>query len=202
RPEDIEWNPRTKTVWAALTNNDRRTQADAANPRTNNVMGHIIEILEANQDPTSLTFRWHIPILCGDPNSHDINKKLIIYGQVANSQVPAISAPDNFVIDRLGNVWIATDGNPSSRRLNKNDGVYVLNPFTKEFKMFLSGVPGCEICGPEFSDDYKTFFCNIQHPGESDTSIISKWPYDGTAQKVPRPSLIAVWRKDGREIFA
>ncbi len=208
RPEDVEWNPITRSVWVALTNNDRRgtsgnPSAYAANPRSPNFMGHIIEIEEDNQNPASLTFRWHIPILCGDPNSPIVDNKLIIYGQFANSQVPAISAPDNFVMDRLGNVWIATDGNPSSKRLNKNDGVYVLNPFTKELKMFLSGVPGGEICGPEFSDDYKTFFCAIQHPGETDTNNpSSKWPYDGTATKVPRPSVIAVWRKDGREIFA
>ncbi len=204
RPEDVEWNPVTKSVWAALTNNDRRgtsgnSPIDYANPRANNVMGHIIEIKEDNQNPASLSFSWSIPILCGDPNSFDPNRKLIIYGQFASSDVPAISAPDNFAIDRLGNVWIATDGNPSSSRLRKNDGVYVLNPFTREFKMFLSGAPGCEICGPEFSDDWKTFFCAIQHPGESGWQ--TRWPYDGTAN-VPRPSVIAVWRRDGREIFA
>ena len=171
RPEDVEWNPMSKSVWVALTYNERRGQsgqppADASNPRSPNYMGHILEIMEDNQTPASTTFRWQIPVLCGDPNSPIIDNRLIIYGQFANSQVPAISAPDNFVIDKLGNVWIATDGNPSSSRLNKNDGVYVLNPFTKELKMFLSGVKGCEICGPEFSDDWKTFFCNIQHPGE------------------------------------
>ena len=204
RPEDVEWNPITKSVWAALTFNERRgtsnnPPADPSNPRANNVMGHIIEIKEDNQNPASLSFSWSIPILCGDPNSFDINRKLIIYGQLASSDVPAISAPDNFAIDRLGNVWIATDGNPSSSRLRKNDGVYVLNPFTREFKMFLSGAPGCEICGPEFSDDWRTLFCAIQHPGEGGWP--TKWPYDGTAN-VPRPSVIALWRKDGREIFA
>jgi len=207
RPEDVEWNPMSKSVWVALTYNERRGQsgqppADASNPRSPNYMGHILEIMEDNQNPASTTFRWQIPVLCGDPNSPIIDNRLIIYGQFANSQVPAISAPDNFVIDKLGNVWIATDGNPSSSRLNKNDGVYVLNPFTKELKMFLSGVKGCEICGPEFSDDWKTFFCNIQHPGETDTNNpSSRWPYDGSAN-VPRPSTIAVWRTDGREIFA
>ncbi len=202
RPEDIEWNHITKSAWVALTNNTSRTTSDAANPRSPNYMGHVLEIKEANGNPASLNFNWSIPILCGDPNATDQNKKLIIYGQPASSTTPAISAPDNFVIDKLGNVWIATDGNPSSSRLKKNDGVYVLNPFKKEFKMFLSGVPGCEICGPEFSDDWKTFFCAIQHPGETDTNNPnSKWPYDGTAD-VPRPSVIAVWRRDGRDIFA
>ncbi|RMH80012.1 MAG: PhoX family phosphatase [Acidobacteria bacterium] len=207
RPEDIEWNPVTKSAWVALTNNERRGASnqpgtDRANPRANNVMGHILEIMENGGDPAATSFRWQIPVLCGDPNVADQNNKLVIYGQNASSQVPAISAPDNFVIDRLGNIWIATDGNPSSSRLRKNDGVYVLNPFRRELKMFLSGVPGCEICGPEFSNDWKTFFCAIQHPGETDTNEPnSRWPYGDNAS-TPRPSVIAVWRTDGREIFA
>ncbi|MEJ5338404.1 MAG: PhoX family phosphatase [Aquificaceae bacterium] len=211
RPEDIEWNPVTRSAWVALTYNERRGASgqpgvDRANPRANNVMGHILEIREANGNPASVTFTWNIPVLCGDPNASDQNNRLVIYGQPASSSTPAISAPDNFVIDRLGNVWIATDGNPSSVRLRKNDGVYVLNPINKEFKMFLSGVPGCEICGPEFSDDWKTFFCAIQHPGEAEggsnpNQPSSRWPYGDNVQ-VPRPSVIAVWRKDGRDIFA
>lgn len=240
RPEDIEWNPVTKSAWVALTSNDRRgnpdrrvgrwtatpqgtipnyvvevsQRTDGANPRPINYMGHVLEIMEDNGDPSAKTFRWRIPILCGVPGATDPTKRLIIYGQEASSQVPPISAPDNFVIDRLGNVWIATDGNPNRNRLSKNDGVYVLNPMTRELKMFLSGVPGCEICGPEFSDDWKTFFCAIQHPGEAgedggSNDPISRWPYnnpnnpnDPNNISVPRPSVIAVWRKDGRDIFA
>ena len=204
RPEDFEWNPMTKTLFLALTNNDRRgtsgyPSTDRANPRGPNYMGHIIEIMEEGRNPTATRFMWSIPMLCGDPDATEENKKLIIYGQPASSSVPAISAPDNFTFDKEGNLWIATDGNPSSRRLGKNDGVYTLNLQTKEFKMFLSGVPGCEICGPEFSDDYKTFFCAIQHPGEGNKP--TKWPYLGDGVIVPRPSVIQVWRTDGKEIY-
>ena len=204
RPEDFEWNPITKTLFLALTNNDRRgtsgyPSTDRANPRGPNYMGHIIEIMEEGRNPTATTFMWSIPMLCGDPNAEEENKKLIIYGQPASSSVPAISAPDNFTFDKEGNLWIATDGNPSSKRLGKNDGVYTLNMQTREFKMFLSGVPGCEICGPEFSDDYKTFFCAIQHPGEGNKP--TKWPYLGDGVIVPRPSVIQVWRTDGKEIY-
>ncbi|MDW8237038.1 MAG: PhoX family phosphatase [Aquificaceae bacterium] len=207
RPEDIDWNPRTGSAWVALTSNDRRGASgqpgvNAANPRPTNHMGHILEIREANGNPTATTFTWHIPILCGRPGDSNPGNRLIIYGVDAPPTAPAISAPDNFVIDRLGNVWIATDGNPSRRRLGLNDGVYVLNPFDRVFKMFLSGPAGCEICGPEFTSDYRTFFCAIQHPGESDTNNpSSRWPYDSSNAIVPRPSVIAVWRDDGREIF-
>ncbi|RMH08728.1 MAG: PhoX family phosphatase, partial [Aquificota bacterium] len=210
RPEDIEWNPVTKSVWVALTYNERRgttgnPSTDKANPRATNYYGHIIEIKEEGDNPEATRFSWKIAMLCGIPGEQDPSKRLEIYGQPAPSNAPAISAPDNLVFDRLGNVWIATDGNPSSVRLSKNDGVYVLNPFNRDFKMFLSGVPGCEICGPEFSDDYKYFFCAIQHPGEDPQDqgrVMSRWPYLNDGVQVPRPSVIAVRRKDGRDIYA
>jgi len=204
RPEDVEWNPITNSVFVALTYNERRGQSgypgtDKANPRPLNHMGHIIEIKEQNNDPTSTRFTWVMAILCGDPRATDENRKLYIYGQPAKETTPAISAPDNFAFDKLGNVWIATDGNPSPNRLAKNDGVYTLNIYTKELKMFLSGVPGCEICGPEFSEDYKTFFCTIQHPGEDGAN--TRWPYLGDGVVVPRPAVIQVQRNDGREVY-
>ena len=204
RPEDFEWNPITKSVFVALTYNERRGQSgqpgtDRANPRQLNHMGHIIEIKEQNNDPASTKFTWVMAMLCGDPRATDENRKLYIYGQPAKETTPAISAPDNFAFDKLGNVWIATDGNPSKNRLAKNDGVYTLNIYTKELKMFLSGAPGCEVCGPEFSEDYKTFFCTIQHPGEDGAN--TKWPYLNDGVVVPRPSVIQVQRNDGKEVY-
>ncbi|MDW8097491.1 MAG: PhoX family phosphatase, partial [Aquificaceae bacterium] len=144
RPEDFEWNPVTKSLWLALTFNERRTrfQTDRANPRAFNSMGHVIEIVEEGQDPTAKSFRWHIPLLCGLPKAKNPAKQLLLYGKPVKGNTPPISAPDNLTFDRHGNVWIATDGNESTSRLGKKDGVYVLNPFTRELKMFLSGVPG------------------------------------------------------------
>jgi secreted PhoX family phosphatase len=204
RPEDFEWNSITKSVFVALTYNERRGQSgqpgtDGANPRPLNHMGHIIEIKEQNNDPTSTRLTWVMAMFCGDPRATEESKKLYIYGQPANQTTPAISAPDNFAFDKLGNVWIATDGNPSTNRLAKNDGVYTLNIYTKELKMFLSGAPGCEVCGPEFSEDYKTFFCTIQHPGEDGAN--TRWPYLNDGALVPRPSVIQVQRNDGREVY-
>ncbi|MEN3029069.1 MAG: PhoX family phosphatase [Aquificaceae bacterium] len=202
RPEDFEWNPITKSLWLALTYNERRTnfQVDRANPRAFNTMGHVIEIVEEAHDPTATSFRWHIPLLCGLPGEKNFRKQLILYGRPAKADTPPISAPDNLAFDKRGNVWITTDGNESISRLGKKDGVYVLNPFTRELKMFLSGVPGCEICGPEFSDDWKTFFCAIQHPGEGGRGgSRTRWPYEDGCE-VPRPSVIAVWRRGGRDI--
>jgi secreted PhoX family phosphatase len=202
RPEDVEYNYITKSVFAVMTYNEKRkaSETNAANPRPENTMGHIIEIIEENHNPTSIKFNWRIALMCGDPKASSYNNKLFIYGKLAKSDVPPISAPDNIAIDKVGNVWIATDGNSGLDRLKSNDGVYVLNPFTKELKMFLSGVPNCEICGPEFSDDYKIFFCAIQHPGEGDLNA-TKWPYLNDSCPIPRPAVIQVKRKDGLEIY-
>jgi secreted PhoX family phosphatase len=81
----------------------------------------------------------------------------------------------------------------------------VLNPFNKELKMFLSGVVECEICGPEFTNDYKYLFCAIQHPGEDPANtgkMVGQWPYLNDGVKIPRPSVLFVRRKDGKDIYA
>lgn len=202
RPEDVEYNPHTKSVWIALTFNERRTKSlsNAANPRPFNTMGHIIELKEEGSNPTSTRFSWHIPLFCGEVGSKNPSRRLLVYGKEPKLGTPPISAPDNFAIDSKGRVWIATDGNPSTSRLSLNDGVYILDPFSRELKMFLSGVPGCEICGPEFSSDFRTFFCAIQHPGESGSIVpLSLWPREAGIE-VPRPSVIAVWHKSGLKI--
>ncbi|MEN3034268.1 MAG: PhoX family phosphatase [Aquificaceae bacterium] len=200
RPEDVEYNPHTRSVWIALTFNERRTKslANSANPRAFNTMGHIIELRE--EDPTSTRFSWHIPLFCGETRAKNPSRRMLIYGKEPNTKTPPISAPDNFAIDSRGRIWIATDGNFSTSRLMLNDGVYVLDPFSKELSMFLSGVPGCEVCGPEFSGDFRTFFCAIQHPGESGSpEPLTLWPKE-VGIEVPRPSVIAVWHKSGLKV--
>ncbi|ADC90059.1 protein of unknown function DUF839 [Thermocrinis albus DSM 14484] len=194
RPEDAEWNPVTQSLWAVMTYNDRRTSPEPANPRPYNYMGHILEIIEQRNDPTATSFSWRIPLLCGIPQHPDPTKELLVYGQRVSTDTPPISAPDNITFDRFGNVWIATDGNEDDVRLRVNDGVYVLDIYERSLKMFLSGPRGCEICGPEFTSDNRTFLCAIQHPGEGGKG---SWPHDAV---VPRPSVICVVREDGTKI--
>jgi secreted PhoX family phosphatase len=69
RPEDVEPNPRTGKIYAALTYNEQRKplEVNRANPRPDNKFGHIIEIIENGGDHTSTSFRWEIFILAGDP---------------------------------------------------------------------------------------------------------------------------------------
>jgi uncharacterized protein len=73
RPEDVEPNPMTGKVYAALTSNDRRTAAQVgrANPRPNNKFGHVIEIVEDGGDHAGTRFRWEILLQAGDPANPD-----------------------------------------------------------------------------------------------------------------------------------
>jgi len=197
RPEDIEAHPRTGTVYVVCTNNDRRTveQVDPANPRPANRHGHVLELFEANGDHAATRFRWRIFLLCGNPRDADT-----YFAGYPKERVSPISCPDNIVFDGSGHLWIATDGQPSA--LGYNDGLYVVpvaGPERGRVRQFLSGPVGCEICGPEFTPDFRTLFCAIQHPGEGGTleRPISRWP-DGTVP--PRPSVVAIRHREGREI--
>jgi uncharacterized protein len=201
RPEDVEANPRTGRVYAVMTNNTRRTpeQVDKANPRPNNQHGHIIELTEAAGQHTATEFGWELFIACGDPNAPEDNA----FYQ-GHKDVSWMSCPDNIAFDDAGRLWVATDGQASS--IKKNDAVYVVEvegPHRGMTKMFLSGVPGGEICGPEFTPDNRTFFVAIQHPGEGKESTfanpISRFP-DYKPDMPPRPSVVAIYRIDGGKV--
>ena len=60
---------------------------------------------------------------------------------------------------------MATDGVDDT--LGPNDGVWVVDtegPERGRARQFLSGPVGCEVCGPAFTPDNRTFFVAIQHP--------------------------------------
>jgi uncharacterized protein len=202
RPEDVEPNPRTGKVYAALTSNDRRTpaQASGANPRPNNKFGHVLEIVEEGGDHAGTRFRWDILLKAGDPANPD--HKADYQGR---RDVSPLSNPDNFGFDDAGRMWITTDGMADT--LGANDGAWVVEtegPSRGLAKQFLSGPVGCEVCGPEFTPDNRTFFVAIQHPGwdEKESTIDkpdSRWP-DYRPDMPPRPSVVAIYRTDGGKV--
>ncbi len=200
RPEDIEPNPINGKVYIALTNNTSREPegskgTDAANPRPQNRHGHVIELLEDGEDPTATSFRWEILLLCGEPDDPST-----YFSGFPKDQVSSISCPDNVTFDTAGHLWIATDGQPKTLKIN--DGLYAVpveGPARGQVRQFLSAVPGSEVCGPEFTPDDRSLFVAIQHPGEGGTFAhpASRWP---DQESPPRPSVIAVRANDGQPI--
>ncbi len=197
RPEDVQRDPATGRVYVNLTNNNRRgvgedPGADEANPRAGNLYGHVIEIDEAGGDATADAFLWRIFIQCGDPDD-----PTSYFAGFPKDQVSPISAPDNMTFDQAGNLWIATDGQPSS--IGVNDAFHAVPTQGAErgrLKQFLSVPSAAEACGPCFTPDQETLFCAVQHPGEDGTidgeGQISDWPDRGG--RPPRPSVIDIVR--------
>jgi secreted PhoX family phosphatase len=191
RPEDVETNPVNGRVYCVMTNNSLRTadRVNGANPRANNRHGHIIELIEAGDDPGAAAFRWEVFLLCGDPRSPSDGFSSAGFDPALAS---AISCPDNVAFDRAGNLWISTDGQDNTFRMN--DGVFMVpteGPERGWVQQFLSGVPGCECASLAITPDDGTLFVSIQHPGEGGTYAAPKslWP-DGHTP--PRPGVVAV----------
>ena len=194
RPEDLQVNPRNGKLYCAMTNNTNRTASgangvDAANPRPNNRHGHVIEVTETGGDHASLTFRWEIFMLCGNPlNPAD---EPLYFAGFDKNRVSAISCPDNVTFDRRGNLWIATDGQIST--FNRNDGIFVVPTEGADrgfVRQFFSGVSGGECASLAMTPDDTTLFVSIQHPAEGSTlaAPTHRWP-DGD---VPRPTVVAI----------
>jgi uncharacterized protein len=207
RPEWIAVHPKTREVYCALTNNtnraaDGRPPVDAANPRQQNVFGHIIRWRERDRDPTATRFEWDVFVLCGDPGNPDPGKRGTIKGDIFGS-------PDGLWVDRRGVLWIQTDVSTSA--LNKGDYANLGNnmmlaadPTTGEVRRFLTGPRGCEITGVITTPDGRTMFVNIQHPGETASersnpaspTAVSSWP-DGPAGGRPRSATVVIRKSDG-----
>ena len=108
------------------------------------------------------------------------------------------NSPDGLSFNKEGVLFIQTDGRYT------NEGEYIGmgnnqmlcgNPITGEIKRFLVGPKECEVTGITWSQDCKTIFVGIQHPGEKGNS---NFPEGGNS--VPRSSVIAIRKKDGSEI--
>ncbi|MFI5522185.1 PhoX family protein [Streptomyces platensis] len=199
RPEDVEPSPRTGRVYIALTNNSDRGKtgkapADEPNPRKENKHGQVLELSERWDDPAADRFDWRLFLVCGDPED-----PATYFGGFPKDQVSPISCPDNITFDVHGNLWISTDGNA----LGSHDGLFGVATAGErrgEVRQFLTVPTGAETCGPVVQE--RRVLVAVQHPGEVDGASVerpaSQWP-DGKGELV-RPSVVGVWRKDGRDI--
>jgi uncharacterized protein len=206
RPEDVEANPLTGKVYAVMTNNTNRgvgsnAAPDEANPRVRNRHGHIVEITEDGGDNAAETFTWDLFLVCGDPA--DVPGEITYFAGYDKTKVSPISCPDNIAFDRFGNLWIATDGSPST--LGSNDGLFAVpleGPERGHVKQFLTVPTGAETCGPVLTQDGKSALVAVQHPGEISGATFDKpasnWP-DGD---YARPAVVVSWRIDCKAVGA
>ncbi len=232
RPEDVEVNPKTGFIYAAMTGTSRAA-ADAANPRLSNTAtdpdssrgGHIIEMREAAGDHTGLAFSWEIFMLCGNPNAGGTLDAPTVpaaanasgrtyFAGFDESQVSPIARPDNVAFDSRGNLWISTDGMPSlpaGGGLQKNDSFYGVPTTGAErgHLKALASVPlGAEATGPYFTSDDKTLFGAVQHPGEDGNNLAPQSTWNAVTSAavsgsvISRNAVIAIRRTNGESIPA
>lgn len=216
RPEWIAVHPATGEVYVTLTNNSKRGTSEvpglnAANPRAENVFGHIIRWREKGHDAASTAFQWDVFALAGDPQHPSENKRGNIKGD-------AYGSPDGLWFDNTGHLWIQTD--VSSSVLNKgdyarlgNNQMLVADPHSGTTQRFLTGPNACEITGITSTPDGRCLFVNIQHPGEtaSERSDPSKptenssWPANQFPDAIggrPRSATLVITRHDDKAIIS
>ncbi|MEQ9048299.1 MAG: PhoX family phosphatase [Sneathiellaceae bacterium] len=209
RPEDVEINPVTRKAYVALTNNSRRKEPDAANPRAGNIWGQIVEMVPADGRFAGEDWRWEILVLAGNPADPATGASY----HPATSENGWFACPDNLAVDPKGRLGVSTDqGGGWSKASGTADGVWALQaegPERGTGRMFFRVPVGAEMCGPVFSDDGTTLFVAVQHPaadgakeyapfGRESTfeDPATRWP-DFAAGMPPRPSVMTIRRDDG-----
>lgn len=209
RPEDIEPNAATGRAYVMLTNNTRREEANAANPRVDNAFGHIIEITENGGDLTATSGTWEILVQCGDPAIAEVGATF----STATTENGWFGMPDNCAIDADGRLWVSTDGNSPSDT-GRTDGLWAMDtdgPARGTSRLFYRVPVGAEMCGPCPTADLTTFFLAVQHPGDGGDDwegfgrpsyyedLSTRWPDFDDAMPV-RPSVVAITKQGGGRI--
>ncbi|MCG8593619.1 MAG: PhoX family phosphatase [Kiloniellales bacterium] len=213
RPEDVQPNPRNGKVYVMLTNNSKRKadQVNAANPRPENLFGHIVELTPPDGDHAAEKVTWDFLVKCGDPSKAEVgatwNPKTSEHGWFA--------APDNCTFDSLGRLWISTDQGSAWSLSGTADGLFGIETEgeTRAYsKMFFRVPVGAELCGPIFTPDDRSLFLAVQHPASDGTKefpgferrstfddAATRWP-DFKDDMPPRPSVVVVTKDDGGPI--
>ena len=231
-------------VYCTLTNNNRRRSTphatdpvanaadgstaagsarplvDAANPREDNVYGHIIRWREAGKSVTATTFTWNLFVQAGDEATTKAARLTNNYkGNIVDApNGSADGAPDGLWFDNFGRLWVQTDqvGNGSGDWVNIGSNVMVCaDPNTGETRRFMTSPTRSEVTGVTMTPDGKTMWVGIQHPGEdtgngetsANATVHSNWPQgqfavesDGVTALPPgrpRASLVVITKNDG-----
>lgn len=208
RPEWIDVRPDQREVFATLTNNSQRGRAgrpptDAANPRANNVYGHVIR-WRYQGDFDDPTFSWDIFALAGDPAVPSHGSTIV---------GDKFGSPDGIYVDPNDRLWIETDVSTSTINAGAyagfgNNQMLAADLGTKEIRRFLVGPKQCEITGVIMTPDARSMFVGIQHPGErpddspgnpANPTEFSSFP-GGPGSSRPRSSLLAITKDDSGQI--
>lgn len=224
RPEwiAVDCDPGTRRVrhaYVSLTNNSKRGAPgnegpNPANPRADNIYGHILRWRDIDGDPTATTFQWSIFVACGN-RQHGLAEQRGNIKDAPGAGSQDFGAPDSMTMDPRGGVlWVQTDvsvsvANETPFAALGNNQMLAIDVATGEVRRFLTGPAGCEITGLAFTPDCKTLFVNVQHPGEvgdgfSDPAhplAVSRWP-SGAADGRPRSATVVITHKDGKAIGA
>jgi uncharacterized protein len=242
RPEWTGVRPRARSfreieVYCTLTNNNRRgtspvsmnaadgTSAagssrppvDEANPREDNIYGHIIRWREAGRSVAATTFSWDIFVQAGDSATTKVAKPTNDYkGNIVDSPDGScdFGAPDGLWFDPFGRLWVQTDqvgdGSGDWVHIGANSLVCA-DPVTGAARRFLTGPNRCEVTGITMTPDGRTLFVGIQHPGEDSLAAnptqYSAWPQsqwvtasDGVTVLPagrPRSGVVVITKNDG-----
>ena len=107
---------------------------------------------------------WGFFLLGGDPGDPTHGARY----RRAVSANGWLAAPDNVAFDPKGRIWISTDGQDDSGRLQRQPlrAPTVSGPGRGADALLLPGAAGAEICGPTFTPDGRTLFLAVQHPGD------------------------------------
>lgn len=198
RPEDVQPSPATGKIYVALTNNSGRTAVDEANPVTGNRYGHVLELTET-KGHSGTSFGWSVLLLCGDPETFDN----AYFAGFPKESVSPISCPDNLAFDSVGDLWISTDGAPST--IGLADGLFkvpLTGPERGHVQQFLAVPRDAETCGPVIHDREGLVFVAVQHPGEDGTfdapnSLFPDYGSNapGDVPNAPRPAVVQAYRR-------
>ena len=194
-----------------------RPLVDVANPREDNVYGHIIRWRETGKSVTATTFAWDLFAQAGDAATAKTAKPTNDYkGNIVDAPNGSADygASDGLWFDAFGRLWVQTDqvGDGSGDWAQIGANVMVCcDPNSGETRRFLTSPNKCEVTGVTMTPDGKTMWVGIQHPGEDATAAnptqFSNWPQgqfavesDGVTALPPgrpRSSVLVITKNDG-----
>ena len=209
--------PTSNLADGSTTAGSSRPAVDAANPREDNVYGHIIRWREAGKSVTATSFAWDIFVQAGDTRSAKPAKPTNDYkGNIVDMPNGSadFGAPDGLWFDDFGRLWVQTDqvGDGSGDWVNIGANCMACaDPNSGEMRRFLTSPNRCEVTGVTMTPDGRTMFVGIQHPGEDSPAAnptqFSNWPQgqfgvesDGVTTLPagrPRSSIVVITRNDG-----